>query len=229
MHTSEKRILMKKLIIWFTSACLVASTLLTSCSSEPRVADGNVAHKYSRKPKFIDGITLGNNSNSISMNVIEHNKELAQLTPAKANILQTKYADILGVIPQAITNVSLYKFIDEWYGVNYRWGGSDKTGIDCSAFVQRLYEDVFGMSLVRTAMEQFHNCQMVWDCSKLKEGDLVFFHIHSRHITHVGIYLMNNFFVHASVSQGVVISSLTDTYWKRYFAGAGKILNNNRG
>jgi len=137
-----------------------------------------------------------------------------------------KYSGLLCSIPQALTNVALYKFIDDWYGVDYRLGGNDKDGIDCSAFVQRLYQEVFGLSLVRTALEQFNYCTIVQDVDKLKEGDLVFFHVHSKHITHVGIYLMNQFFVHASVSQGVVISSLNDSYWQKYFAGAGDMLDN---
>lgn len=217
---------MKKVTTWFASACLVAFTL-TSCHTEHRVAD-NTTSKNGRNPKFIDGIVLSNKkSNNIRMRVVDHNKEMAAIQPASANVLQSKYASMLGVIPRAITNLSLYEFIDEWYGVNYRYGGNDKTGIDCSAFVQRLYESVFGVNLVRTAMDQFSNCKMVWDNSQLKEGDLVFFHIHSHSITHVGIYLMNNYFVHASVSQGVMISNLNDAYWQKYFAGAGKILNNN--
>jgi len=137
---------------------------------------------------------------------------------------QTKYAKLLSCVPQAISNFPLYKFIDDWYGVDYHMGGDNKNGIDCSAFVQRLYLEVFGFSMVRTALEQYKNCTMEYDVNKLKEGDLVFFHIHSKHITHVGIYLMNNFFVHASASQGVVISSLKDDYWSKYFAGAGEIL-----
>ena len=80
-------------------------------------------------------------------------------------------------------------------------------------------------------MEQFKSCKLVYDKDKLKEGDLVFFKIRSKRISHVGIYLANNFFVHASASQGVMISNLTEGYWQRFFAGAGKILaskgNNN--
>jgi lipoprotein Spr len=65
----------------------------------------------------------------------------------------------------------------------------------------------------------------VWNADSLKEGDLVFFKTRGRSISHVGIYLMNNFFVHASSSQGVIISSLNDEYWSRKYAGAGKVPN----
>jgi len=126
-------------------------------------------------------------------------------------------------MPSSICNTNLYQYIDEWYGVRYHLGGTNKNGIDCSAFVQQLYEHVFGTNLLRTAVEQFANTDFVKKATELKEGDLVFFHIHSRHITHVGIYLANNFFIHASRSQGVTISNLNDSYWRKYYAGASKM------
>ena len=132
---------------------------------------------------------------------------------------------MLGVLPQMITNDLLYSFIDEWYGTHYRLGGTDKRGIDCSAFVQRLYARVFNVNLFRTAAEQFKLCEAIYNKQEIKEGDLVFFSIHSKRITHVGIYLANDCFVHASSSKGVMISKLTDTYWRKYFAGAGRVPN----
>ena len=108
-------------------------------------------------------------------------------------------------------------------GVKYSYGGNDKSGIDCSAFVQKAYEEVFCTELVRTARDQFHSCRMIWDIDNLIEGDLVFFRTRGKRISHVGIYLANNFFVHASSTGGVMISSLTEAYWSKRFAGAGKI------
>jgi hypothetical protein len=73
--------------------------------------------------------------------------------------LNIKYANMLGVLPQVINNDLLYSFIDEWYGTRYRLGGTDEKGIDCSAFVQRLYSRVFKVDLLRTAAEQFNLCR----------------------------------------------------------------------
>ncbi|MBL7712581.1 MAG: C40 family peptidase [Chitinophagaceae bacterium] len=142
--------------------------------------------------------------------------------------LNMKYANMLGVLPQVITNDLLYDFIDEWYGTRYRLGGTDKRGIDCSAFVQRLYARVFNISLFRTAAEQFNLCHSIWNKEDLKEGDLVFFNIHKKRISHVGIYLMNDYFVHSCTSQGVMISRLSDAYWKKYYAGAGRVPREGR-
>lgn len=137
--------------------------------------------------------------------------------------LNLKYANMLGVLPQVITNDLLYSFIDEWYGTRYRLGGTDHNGIDCSAFVQRLYARVFNINLFRTAAEQFKGCQSLWSKEDLNEGDLVFFNIRTKRISHVGIYLMNDYFVHSSTSQGVMISKLSDAYWRKYYAGAGRV------
>ncbi len=139
------------------------------------------------------------------------------------NMVKKKYADILGITPKEITNFSLYQFIDKWYGANYRLGGTGDEGIDCSAFAQKLYKEVYGMDLVRTAMEQFSTCMRIKRPTDAIEGDLVFFHIHSRRITHVGVYLANNYFIHASTSGGVMISSLNEDYWHTYYAGCGRV------
>jgi cell wall-associated NlpC family hydrolase len=140
------------------------------------------------------------------------------------NRLCKKYAEILEVKPRDIENEYLYRFIDKWYGANYRLGGCDKAGIDCSGFVQRLYDEVYGVDLLRTSVEQFQNCQRIKHSKDAREGDLVFFRINkSKRISHVGVYLMNDFFVHASVSNGVIISNLNEDYYHATFAGIGRI------
>jgi lipoprotein Spr len=164
----------------------------------------------------LGSVTIGNTGN-------ENLRRNPRIDPSQSNTLSEKYAGLLGVLTRQITNYGLYSFIDEWYGVNYRIGGNTKAGIDCSAFVQRLYSEVFGVDLFRTAMEQFNNCVRVRNINEAEEGDLVFFHIHGRRISHVGIYLMNDFFVHASRSQGIVISNLNDEYWHKYYACAGRL------
>jgi cell wall-associated NlpC family hydrolase len=144
---------------------------------------------------------------------------------ASYDSILNKYAGLLGIMPKNITNTCLYEFIEKWYGANYRLGGTDTTGIDCSAFAQRLYNEIYGIDLDRTAKEQFSSCRRLKHPAEAKEGDLVFFHVHSRHISHVGIYLANDYFVHASSSQGVVISSLKDQYWHKFFAGCGRVIH----
>ena len=137
--------------------------------------------------------------------------------------LISKYADMISVDPVDINNYPLYRFINQWYGTRYRWGGDDNTGIDCSAFSQKLYDKVYSIDIYRTAKQQHRNCERIKDANDAEEGDLVFFRIHHFRVSHVGVYLANGYFVHASRSQGVVISNLSSKYWHRRYAGCGRI------
>jgi lipoprotein Spr len=131
-------------------------------------------------------------------------------------------SQIMGVAMSATSNMKLFHFVYDWIGTPYRFGGTSRKGIDCSAFTKQLYSDVFNLTIRRSSRDIF---SMVSPVSKddLKEGDLVFFKIHSRSISHVGIYLGNNRFAHAS-SKGVAISNLDDAYYSRYFYKGGRML-----
>jgi len=142
----------------------------------------------------------------------------------QANAISEKYAEILSISPKEISNLALYRFIDKWYGTNYRMGGCDQSGIDCSGFAQKLYADVYGVDLVRTSIDQFKSCKRIKHIKDATEGDLIFFCINNkRHISHVGIYLANNYFVHASTTNGVMISNLNEDYYQSTFAGIGRV------
>lgn len=142
---------------------------------------------------------------------------------AFVNVLQQKYAGMMSVIPADITNLNLYSFIDHWFGVKYLWGGTSMKGIDCSAFVQKMYQNVFNTQILRTAFMQFGMCKLFTNQDSLKEGDLVFFKTIGNNISHVGVYLKNDYFVHSCSSKGVTISSLDNNYWAEVYAGSGRI------
>jgi lipoprotein Spr len=131
-------------------------------------------------------------------------------------------SQIMGVAMSATSNMKLFHFVYDWIGTPYRFGGSSKRGIDCSAFTKELYSQVFNLDIQRSSRDIFSMVSPVKK-DELQEGDLVFFKIHSRRISHVGIYLGNNRFAHAS-SRGVAISSLDDAYYKRYFYRGGRML-----
>src|SRR6201985_2722037 len=132
-------------------------------------------------------------------------------------------SQIMGVAVSATSNMKLFHFVYDWIGTPYRFGGSTKKGVDCSAFTKQLYSQVFNLDIKRNSRDIF---SMVSPVSKdeLKEGDLVFFKIHSRRISHVGIYLGNNKFAHAA-SGGVKISSLDDDYYSHFFYRGGRLLD----
>ena len=99
------------------------------------------------------------------------------------------YSDILNTPKSYIKNsLSLYKFVDMWLGTPYRYGGEDMNGIDCSGLVKTTYNEVFHQNITRDATSQFNQCESLGK-EDLNEGDLVFFKIGSRNISHVGIYL----------------------------------------
>lgn len=101
--------------------------------------------------------------------------------------------------------------VQPWLGTPHRLGGNSRRGIDCSGFVQHLYKQVFGKSIPRSSMLQVKQGRPVTR-GQLLPGDLVFFKPPYK-IRHVGIYLGNQQFAHASASKGVIISNLTDHYW----------------
>jgi len=140
-------------------------------------------------------------------------------------LLQVKYAILLDVIAEKLTNLPLLEVIDKWWGTRYCFGGSTENCIDCSAFTQLVSREVYRLSLPRTAQEQYNTIELI-EKDELKEGDLVFFHTRGRRsaITHVGVYLTNNKFVHASTSNGVSISDLDESYWKPKFRAGGRMV-----
>lgn len=109
----------------------------------------------------------------------------------------------------------LYQQFGAWRGTPYRLGGQSHTGIDCSAFVQNVLADGFGISLPRTTALQQHAGSPV-PLSALKAGDLVFFKPDGKG-RHVGIYLENGRFMHASTTAGVTISSLHTPWWRNAY------------
>lgn len=108
------------------------------------------------------------------------------------------------------TNISkdemMYKII-EYINTPYLWGGTTKRGIDCSAFIQTIMYQAYGVTLPRTSLEQ-SNVGTDVAVSDLKFGDLLFFDtMHKGRTTHVGMYLGDGFFAHSGSSQGVIVTS----------------------
>jgi lipoprotein Spr len=139
-----------------------------------------------------------------------------------ATSLQKKYAGLLDVSAQKITNKSLYAFIDKWLNTKYKYGAQQNTGIDCSGFSQLLYDAVFQKKISRSSLQQFNDSKHIASRKNLQEGDLVFFTtVAGKKISHVGVYLQNDRFVNAT-NQGVIISDMNLKYWSERFVAGGK-------
>jgi NlpC/P60 family len=135
--------------------------------------------------------------------------------------LQFKYAQLMDVDVELITNTKLYTVIEDWWATRYRYGGTTKKGIDCSAFTGALLTETFGLNMPRTAKDQYGICDKV-ERENLTEGDLVFFNTRGG-VSHVGVYLTNGYFVHSSVHGGVTISSLDEDYYNRKYISGGRV------
>ena len=118
-----------------------------------------------------------------------------------------------------VANQKINKVYRQWAGTRYRMGGTGSGGIDCSAFVQKAMSGAFGLDLPRSTSEQRYEGHSI-SKSDLRPGDLVFF----RKNHHVGVYIGNGLFVHASTSQGVTTSSLSESYWARNYTQSRRVL-----
>ncbi|MBS1747681.1 MAG: C40 family peptidase [Bacteroidetes bacterium] len=211
--------------------------ILSSCKSlrlssrtNSNAENTAVAPKYN-STKFLDDVSITPGSNKTNYKYGEASLQLYQKSNVvsnssfsleKADWLQIKYAIITDMPVEQMNDLPLLREIDHWWGIRYCYGGTDESCIDCSAFTQTLLHNVFRVDVPRTANEQYDFATHIGD-QELREGDLVFFKT-GKHITHVGLYVGNYKFVHASTSSGVTISDLSDSYWSKKYAGAGRVI-----
>jgi len=132
------------------------------------------------------------------------------------------YSQCFGYPVSGINNERLFDCIDLWNGTKYKFSGGDVEGIDCSRFVMMVYNYAYGKPIDGSAAELYEKSTHIKK-EDLQQGDLVFFKIEHRKISHVGVYIGDNKFAHASTSSGIIISDLDEPYYKKYFAGCGVI------
>ena len=218
-----------------STICLLL--ILSSCKSLQRASSSNkssaTATSKKRNPQFLNNVSIhpgekkgadfvyNRPAQSNSKKYFEKNIS-SSIDIEKTNWLQIKYAIITDMPVEDLSDIALLQQIDRWWGTRYCMGGNDESCIDCSAFTQTILRDVYGVDVPRTAHEQYSFSTHIND-TDLQEGDLVFFKS-GRSITHVGLYVGNYKFVHASTSGGVTISDLNDNYWSRKYAGAGRVI-----
>lgn len=144
----------------------------------------------------------------------------------KLTVLLLTLACILAFqVGSASANSKLNEAYDGLIGIRYEYGGTTTSGFDCSGFTSYVFRKL-GVELPRTSKDQFAIGQKV-DQANLLEGDLVFFNTSGRGVSHVGIYIGDGNFVHASTSRGVVISGLSDKYYVKRYMGARRVLDDH--
>lgn len=154
--------------------------------------------------------------------VDEYVKEVPYVPVVSDEARQKGNVNPLGLERQQGDNDQLYAAIQEWMGTPYKYGGTTKAGIDCSAFVGHIVRQVYKINLHRVANDMLQDVTPV-DKESLREGDLVFFHNSKGRVSHVGIYLRDGLFAHASTSRGVILSRLDDSYWSKHYHQAGRL------
>jgi len=221
---------MSKFVLFVTSFFLLGIGAAIPAQAQKKKQGTSVR----KEVKFLDDIDVqasGSQTQSpdpkavFSQSIFREEKKVIPGLSSESSIedasnLQLKYALLLDVEVEQAQNLNLFKMLDEWIGTRYRLGGTSKDGIDCSALMQILFSGLYGITLPRTAREQYDFSRKL-SRAELKEGDLIFFNTIGG-VSHVGMYLQNNKFIHASTG-GVTISDLYEDYWMKKFIGVGRV------
>ncbi|MEX0422132.1 bifunctional murein DD-endopeptidase/murein LD-carboxypeptidase [Providencia rettgeri] len=181
---------------WRIVPAIAIAVTLTACTN-PKSAK-NTQYTAKSDTRMLNGSA----GDSLTMASQDEFEELVQSVDTKSKIMN-QYAD--------------------WKGVAYRLGGTTKNGVDCSSFVQRTFLEQFGVELPRTTSEQESSGKSV-KRNNLKVGDIVLFKT-GRTMKHVGIYIGDEKFVHASTSSGVIVSEMTNSYWSKRYYASRRIIN----
>lgn len=211
---------------------LIIAVFISACSSSNTVRYGKVTEDEETKKSPVR-FTSEDDSLIVDLNLDlkdpsdlpteEPEVQISSLMPPKN--LNENY-DVPGFDYTTIKEEMLMEII-KYLDTPYKYGGTTKDGIDCSAFTQTIYKDVFNISLERSARLQYTQGMEVSGKDELLFGDLVFFNTRKRvKPGHVGIYIGDNLFAHASSEKGVTISSLDHQYYSQRYMSARRFETN---
>jgi len=134
-----------------------------------------------------------------------------------------EYAEKLGVKFNGREDIKLISCLAGWLNVPYKYGGNTKQGTDCSGMVCSVYKEIYNIDMYRSSADQLKNVTEIGK-NQLKTGDLVFFKIGNNKVSHVGIYLGENKFIHATTQKGVIVNNLDEEYYKKYYYTSGRVI-----
>lgn len=158
--------------------------------------------------------------NSTSEQTQKQNAKATDSTAIKNSAKKTEKKDSSTKKKTTARPTNLEKYAREWLGAKYVYGAASKKKTDCSGYVMQVYKGFYGISLDHSSQHMFDDGRgYSIKRTKLKEGDLVFFGNFWK-ISHVGIYLKGDRFIHASTSSGVIITPMDDKYWASKYKGA---------
>jgi cell wall-associated NlpC family hydrolase len=126
----------------------------------------------------------------------------------------------------AFAETPLSKLVNETRGVDYKWGGVTLQGFDCSGFTLYVFKQL-GVELARVSRDQAKLGTAV-PKDELRRGDLIFFNTFGSGVSHVGIYIGNNQFIHSAYKEGVTIDNLSESYYKKRYITARRVLSDEQ-
>lgn len=211
----------------------ISILIISACSSSNSVRYGKQTTEEEESEKSSVRFTSEDDSMIVDLNLdLMDPSELPADDPEIqiSSLLTTESTneniDVPGFDYTTIREKMLMEVI-KYLGTPYKYGGNTKDGIDCSAFTQTIYKDVFNINLERSARMQYTQGSVLSKDDTLKVGDLVFFNTRQRvKPGHVGIYIGDNLFAHASTKKGVTITSLDYDYYSRVYMGARRFETN---
>ena len=200
--------------ILYLAAAILLSLPVVSCRSTK--SNTHTYRPYSERR---------NRGGSASDSTSVTSKEKKKPIPQSGHGLVTDEWARLDIKLDRKDNKTLYKELKRWLGTPYVYGEHTcGEGTDCSGMVMEVYQKIYGIKVHRNSAKMLEqNCEPI-DLDDLKEGDLVFFITSSDgHVSHVGIYLKENKFVHASSSRGVTVDDLRQNYYATHFHAAARV------
>lgn len=213
--------------IFFLSGCSASSTASRYNKSENEKDNSQYQGRYDTKSDFTVSKT-----DSLEFDLIEEDEtefedytgeQRIDYSQVLKNFSDSDFFNADLTTEQEKMLMEIIKYLD----TPYKYGGNSKKGIDCSAFTQNVYSSSVNLKLLRSARDQYSQGETINSIENLKFGDLVFFDTRRRvKPGHVGIYLGDNLFVHASRTLGVTVSSLNENYYSKRYMGARRVQEN---
>lgn len=185
--------------------------LLTACTSSQHLRN---VERYGEIP---NEIYVGRRTN----NQASGSEKPLNKTSATAHAAALR----LGITPDRHDDVTLLEACAAWLGTPYAYGGNSRKGVDCSGLTCQIFSAVYGKKLHRRSADQYEKDVTLKRREHLRPGDLVFFTSPGSRgrCGHVGIFLKDGKFIHASSTRGVVVNHLDERYWRENWLGGGRV------
>jgi cell wall-associated NlpC family hydrolase len=214
INPQEELVLEEKLAAGST----ITDTASTPDAKETSTQDSTIQAGQSQSNVLASLDSTANKEQSQKQDSVAAKK--ADSTAIKTTAKKTEKKDSSTKKKTTARPTNLEKYAREWLGAKYVYGAASKKKTDCSGYVMQVYKGFYGISLDHSSQHMFDDGRgYSIRRSKLQEGDLVFFGNFWK-ISHVGIYLKGNRFIHASTSSGVIITPMDDKYWASKYKGA---------